>query len=675
LRNAPALRNAPTISGSSVVRVSGLALRGVAILILGLPAVLPAQSILQISPQQCVWHAGDDADGILGWARPSLDEAGWSPYVSWKLNPLEPRIWVRCHVDVATIRQAAHPAVQSSLRAAYQLFVDGRFTGAFGDMRSGDFTGNYVRTFPLGMTVAADGRSTIALRILMRSPPRRYFNLVGIRNDANDAELTVGEQGWLENRRDSLALAQGLRTMPVTIAFGIVGVTGFMLFGLYLSDRSRLAFLFLALHCWALAMRRMLEQLEASLYPISVAQYQLLDGLLLTLFPTLVLFGYALARKPVPWFYRIAIGLLLTLALEEAGRSFLPASMNLRLSPAGNFIVLIINLLWVLLYLSPFTAFWPWRRISGSMRYAALALMAWSVVNEIYIALLLSRNLSLPFADSFDAAWFPFILEVRALLTLAAVVVLLVILFGDQRKTAKERAQFAGELESAREVQQQLIPVALPMVAGLQFEAAYLPARDVGGDFYQIIPLLDGATLVLIGDVSGKGLKAAMKGVLALGAMRALAAEGCSPAQLLSRLNQEMLRAPDSGFITCLCLRIALDGKIILANAGHLAPYRNGIELPSECSLPLGLVPNLEYEETTIQSKSGDQLTLMTDGVVEATHLTTGELFGFDRTAAISTQSAEQIAAAAQAFGQEDDITVLTLTFAPALKPAEVQLA
>jgi serine phosphatase RsbU (regulator of sigma subunit) len=124
-----------------------------------------------------------------------------------------------------------------------------------------------------------------------------------------------------------------------------------------------------------------------------------------------------------------------------------------------------------------------------------------------------------------------------------------------------------------------------------------------------------------------------------------------------------MLRAPDSGFITCLCLRIELGGKIILANAGHLAPYWNGIELPCECSLPLGLVPKLEYEETTIESKSGDQLTLMTDGVVEATHLTSKELFGFDRTAAISTQSAESIAAAAQAFGQDDDITVLTLKF------------
>jgi serine phosphatase RsbU (regulator of sigma subunit) len=224
-------------------------------------------------------------------------------------------------------------------------------------------------------------------------------------------------------------------------------------------------------------------------------------------------------------------------------------------------------------------------------------------------------------------------------------------------------------LEAAREVQQQLIPLALPMVAGLQFEAAYLPARDVGGDFYQIIPLLDGATLVLIGDVSGKGLKAAMKGVLALGAMRTLAAEGCSPPQLLSRLNHEMLRAPDSGFITCLCLRIERDGKIILANAGHLAPYRNGIELPCECSLPL--VPNLEYEQTTIQSKSGDQLTLMTDGVVEATHLPTKELFGFDRTAAISTQSAEEIAAAAKRFGQDDDITVLTVRLAPADIPSE----
>ena len=162
-----------------------------ALLIFLAPMAGFGQRLVNIAPEDCVWRAGDD----LHWAAPGLEESGWKPYRLWKLNSHEPRIWIRCHVDVAAIRQAAHPAVQSSLRAAYQLFVDGRSTGAFGDMRSGDFTGDYVRTFPLGMTGAANGRSTIALRMLMRSPPRRYFNLVGIRNDANRRRIDGGRTG------------------------------------------------------------------------------------------------------------------------------------------------------------------------------------------------------------------------------------------------------------------------------------------------------------------------------------------------------------------------------------------------------------------------------------------------------------------------------------------------
>jgi serine phosphatase RsbU (regulator of sigma subunit) len=475
----------------------------------------------------------------------------------------------------------------------------------------------------------------------------------------------AGDRQQLENRRNSLAFVNGSRTVPTTIAFFIVGIAGVMMLGLYLSDRSRPAFLFFALVCWALAIRRISEQLVASLYPIPLNEDRMLDAFMVAALTCYVFMVYALVRKPIPWFYRWVIGLSLILPITEVTVALLPAAQSLRMLPVLEWDITFANVLFGLAFLSPFPAFRPWRQIAGSMRYVAAVLMVWAVSNEVYIAFLLSRNFSVRSVAPFVNTWWPVVQQARATLMIAAIVVLLVLLFRDQRKTAEERALLAGEMDAAREVQQQLVPLALPMVAGLQFEAAYLPAREVGGDFYQIIPLLDGATLVLIGDVSGKGLKAAMKGVLALGAMRTLAAEGCPPAQLLSRLNQEMLRAPDSGFITCLCLRIELDGKIILANAGHLAPYRNGIELPCECSLPLGLVPNLEYEETTIESKSGDQLTLMTDGVVEATHLTTKELFGFDRTAAISTQSAEEIAAAAHAFGQEDDITVLTLTFAP----------
>jgi len=204
------------------------------------------------------------------------------------------------------------------------------------------------------------------------------------------------------------------------------------------------------------------------------------------------------------------------------------------------------------------------------------------------------------------------------------------------------------------------VPAALPELAGYQLEAAYLPAQEVGGDFYQVLEQPDGFSLIVVGDVSGKGLKAAMTGALAIGALRTLAAENLSPGALMERLNRQMLAAQDSGFITCLCLRVSREGVVTMANAGHLSPYRSGIEIELDSGLPLGLAADVVYGETVIKLEAGDRLTLLSDGVVEAMNAQ-HQLFGFERTREISTQSAHEIAAAAQAFGQEDDITVLTL--------------
>jgi Stage II sporulation protein E (SpoIIE)/Beta-galactosidase jelly roll domain len=226
------------------------------------------------------------------------------------------------------------------------------------------------------------------------------------------------------------------------------------------------------------------------------------------------------------------------------------------------------------------------------------------------------------------------------------------------------------EFAAAREVQLQLVPAALPMLAGFRIESAYLPAQEVGGDFYQVFSQVEGSVLLVIGDVSGKGLKAAMTGSVVLGALRSLAQEDLSPSQILFRLNSQLAASSDGGFVTCLCARLATDGVLTLANAGHLAPYRNGDEVQIESGLPLGVTAETAYSESTCTLAPGDQLTFLSDGVVEA-QSPTGELFGFDRTRQISTQSAEQIAAAAQAFGQEDDVTVLTLTVAS----AEVKVA
>jgi serine phosphatase RsbU (regulator of sigma subunit) len=106
---------------------------------------------------------------------------------------------------------------------------------------------------------------------------------------------------------------------------------------------------------------------------------------------------------------------------------------------------------------------------------------------------------------------------------------------------------------------------------------------------------------------------------------------------------------------------MSLQGSVTMANAGHLSPYRRGEEVELEAGLPLGLTANVEYAETTLQFAPGDTLTLLSDGVVEAMDAQR-QIFGFERTRAISAQSAHNIAAAAQRWGQEDDITVLTVS-------------
>jgi hypothetical protein len=228
-------------------------------------------------------------------------------------------------------------------------------------------------------------------------------------------------------------------------------------------------------------------------------------------------------------------------------------------------------------------------------------------------------------------------------------------------QTGEQR--LAGEMESARQAQERLVPIDLPQPKHLHIEAAYVPAAEVGGDFYQVAQGDDDSTLLIVGDVSGKGLKAAMKGTLAIGAFRALAGQGLGPAELLNRLNRELLSGLDGGFITCVCARVTADGVITLANAGHIPPYVNGKEVECVSGFPLGILVT-GYSEITLSLKPGDQMTLMSDGVVEAQNAK-GELFGFDRTAALSALSAGEIARAAQHFGQEDDITVLTMALLP----------
>jgi serine phosphatase RsbU (regulator of sigma subunit) len=172
--------------------------------------------------------------------------------------------------------------------------------------------------------------------------------------------------------------------------------------------------------------------------------------------------------------------------------------------------------------------------------------------------------------------------------------------------------------------------------------------------------------LIVVGDVSGKGLPAAMLVSVLVGGIRAEAAHGTDPVTVVRSLNDRMMGRTHGGFTTCLAAHITADGLLTMANAGHLPPYLNGEEVGLPGALPLGILAEPEFECVKVQLKAGDRLTFVSDGVVEAqphTASRSNELFGFERTRAISHEPAAVIAEAARAFGQSDDITVVTVQF------------
>jgi serine phosphatase RsbU (regulator of sigma subunit) len=229
-------------------------------------------------------------------------------------------------------------------------------------------------------------------------------------------------------------------------------------------------------------------------------------------------------------------------------------------------------------------------------------------------------------------------------------------------ETARERAAYAAELQAASSVQQLLLQGASRPTPGFRVDSVYLPASEVGGDFFFVRPAPDGSILAIIGDVSGKGLTAAMRVAMILGVLRR--EDSDDPAEILFGLNNALIAQGQLGFSTACCIRIALSGAFAYANAGHIAPYLGGRELDIVPALPLGLVPDQIYS-TLVRGtlKSGERIVLISDGVPEA-RSQSGELFGFERLPSLSLRSPRQIAEAAQSFGQEDDITVLGLALA-----------
>lgn len=268
---------------------------------------------------------------------------------------------------------------------------------------------------------------------------------------------------------------------------------------------------------------------------------------------------------------------------------------------------------------------------------------------------------------------FPFGVQVSLgnIATVLLAVVLTVLLLRRLVISLKKQRQMALDVKQAQEVQQVILPQAVVAVPGFTIESEYRPALEVGGDFFQILPNPeDGSLLIVAGDVAGKGLKAGMLVALLVGAIRSTAETTREPGSVLAALNRRLLGRGDAQ-ATCLALRIEANGEATLVNAGHLPPYLNGEPVAIAGALPLGLMNDQEFSVLRFKLNETDRLVLLSDGIVEAADAH-GQLFGFDRLTDLlrSTSIAAEVASAAQKFGQQDDISIISVARTHALEAA-----
>lgn len=263
------------------------------------------------------------------------------------------------------------------------------------------------------------------------------------------------------------------------------------------------------------------------------------------------------------------------------------------------------------------------------------------------------------------------------LATQAAPAVKVAQLVQQQQAETRERERIEQELRVARLIQQTLLPKELPALPGWDLAAYYQPARAVGGDFYDFIPLQDGRLGLVIGDVTDKGVPAALVMATTRAILRSASQESSRPGQVLEKANELLYPdIPPRMFVTCLYAVLdPVTGKLCYANAGHDLPYRRRGSEVSELratGMPLGLMPGMSYEEKETVLLPGESVLFYSDGIVEA-HNAGREMFSFPHlrevlaaSVAVGSRLIDQLLGDLASFTgdgweQEDDVTLVTL--------------
>lgn len=628
------------------------------------------------------FHIGDNPR----WADPNFDDSSWENVdLTPKAGSFDPTLglsgyvpgwtakghpgywgyaWYRIRVKVnARPGQSLAVAYTSDVDDAYQVFANGVLLGSFGDFSEGSASpvpyNSQPRMFRLPETGAEGPVSVLlAFRVWMEpntlilSPDPGGFHspiLLG-QTGAIAADYTLA---WMRYVR-----AYGPSCVEAALFFVLAVLAG----SLILFDRSDPVY-------WWLALVFLLTAFDRTILCIG-AWTQVMDSVTLTMFLdvfcrpltlgawVMVWWAWFRLRRP-SWLPKVvAILTALYMVSDLVGENLFFTLVSGSVSSAFHLVSVGVRLLFLLplVYI-------VFEGVSEQGQEGLLALPAVILVGIAQFQLELS-------VLHVRTAWFPFELQITLgqIAELVLAVVIFVLLVRRLQMSLRQQRQMALDVKQAQEVQQVILPEASTSLPGLRIETEYRPAREVGGDFFQVIPdASDGSALIVAGDVTGKGLKAGMLVAMLVGSIRSTVECSRDPKYVLEALNRRLI-GRGNACATCLAMKIAASGKVTLANAGHLPPYLNGKPVDMEGALPLGIVPDVEVSVMQFELNDGDRLVLASDGIAEAMDAE-GHLFGFDRVEEMLAQgadtgpiSAAKLAEAAERFGQKDDISVIAIT-------------
>ena len=602
------------------------------------------------------FHTGDDP----GWASASFDDSSWHTltlghdFDSQGIEGYSGFAWYRLHYIPPPGSLPRDLLVVNDAAGELAVYLNGVSAGKSRGM-SDQPASYWSHPFVVHITqAAADGSVTIAIRGWIAGAPSSTGALTRVQ--AGPSAQIADQFELITNRlwfRYVLSIMLGCL---ISFCIAFLGTV------LYLTQRNHKEYLWLTLLCVSLLLRGVIEMCGL-LAVFSSPVANILDQWATSLFIVVTLefilrFSDSPLRRTV---YALQIVTLL-----------IPITTLFQLDQAFSWFSNITQILFAVLTVIMLTTAWRRGRPEAGVILFPFLLAATgnflaSLINFAVNKGLLPNQYAINRfhlgAVEFGLGFFTYQIFLASLVA--------VILYRFIRVSQQEQRSSA-EVAAARSVQALLIPTQLPSTRNFMLESAYLPINGVGGDFFQVLPLKDESLLIVVGDVSGKGLQAAMNSSTLVGALRNELSH--DPATILDHLNHVLLGAVSAPgavpeldaapcFATCLCARIYPTGEMTIANAGHLGPYRDGREIELPPGLPLGVIAGNRYEQVSFQLNRGERLVFLSDGVVEATN-EAGELFGFERTQQVSNEPARYIAQTAKRFGQTDDITVVSLYLA-----------